>query len=87
MQSNATAANDDVPGTLTMVGGFSAMLLDRDYKWCAETMLNKVGSSALGRAERRAQELLGDGNPGGHEIWFKVAETVRQTQISIQAAE
>ena len=88
MQHNATAANDDVPGTLAIVGGLSAtMLLGRDYAWCAETMLTTFGTDALGRAERRAQELLRDDNPAGYEIWIKVAATIRKTQISIQAAE
>ena len=67
------------PGTPTIAGGFSATLLDRDYKWCAETMLNKFTSRALGRAERHAWEMLGDGNPGGYAIWTRVAATIRQT--------
>jgi hypothetical protein len=48
---NATAAIDEsVLGTFANARSFSAtMLLDRDYKWCAETMLYKFGSSALGR--------------------------------------
>ena len=66
---------------------FSAtMLVDRDYKWCAEGMLRKFGSRALGRAERRAQELLADGNFGGYEIWIRVAATIQQIQANAQAA-
>jgi hypothetical protein len=30
----------------------ATMLLDRDYRWCAETMLNKFASRALDRADR-----------------------------------
>ena len=35
------------PGTPTIAGGFSATLLDRDYEWCAETMLYKFGPYTL----------------------------------------
>jgi hypothetical protein len=63
------------------------MLLDRDYKWCAETMLYKFGSSALGRAERRARKMLRDGNPGGCDIWTGVAATIREVQANVRAAE
>jgi hypothetical protein len=64
----------------------AAMLLDRDYRWCAEGMLRKFGSRALSRAERRAQELLADGNLGGYEIWIRVAATIQQIQANAQAA-
>jgi hypothetical protein len=63
------------------------MLLSRDYNWCAETMLYKFGSSALDRAERRARQMLGDGNPGGHDIWTRVAATIREVQANVRAAE
>jgi hypothetical protein len=63
------------------------MLLNRDYEWCAETMLYKFGPSALERAERRARELLGDANPGGYDIWTRVAATIRQIQTNVRAAE
>ena len=63
------------------------MLLNRDYEWCAETMLYKFGSSALDRAERRAREMLGDANPDGYDIWTRVAATIRQVQTNIRAAE
>jgi hypothetical protein len=62
------------------------MLLDRDYNWCAETMLKYYGLGAVGRAERRAQEMLRDGNPGGCDIWTRVAEIIRQIQANAQAA-
>ena len=62
------------------------MLLDRDYNWCAETMLEKYGLGALGRAEHRAREMLQDGNPGGYDIWTRVAASIRQVQDSAQAA-
>ena len=62
------------------------MLLDRDYKWCAETMLSKYGLAALSRAEHRALEMLRDGNPSGYDIWTRVAATIRQIQASAQAA-
>lgn len=86
---NATAAIDEsMLGTFANAPSFSAtMLLDRDYKWCAETMLYKFGSSAPGRAERRARDMLGDGNPDGHDIWTRVAATIRQVQTNVRAAE
>jgi len=62
------------------------MLLDRDYNWCAETMLSKYGSAALPRAEHRAREMLHDGNPDGYAIWTRVAGTIRRLQASAQAA-
>ena len=66
---------------------FSAtMLLDRDYNWCAETMLRKYGLGALSHAEHRAREMLQDGNPGGCDIWTTVAATIRRIQSSAQAA-
>ena len=50
---SATAAIDgSLLGTFAMRASFSpTMLLDRDYNWCAETMLKKYGLGALGRAE------------------------------------
>jgi hypothetical protein len=62
------------------------MLLERDYNWCAETMLKKYGSGALGRAEHRAREMLQDGNHGGYDIWTRVAATIRQIQSHASAA-
>ena len=62
------------------------MLLERDYRWCAETMLKKYGLSAVGRAEHRAREMLRDSNPGGYDIWMKVAATIRQIQAKAEAA-
>jgi transposase InsO family protein len=62
------------------------MLLDRDYRWCAEAMLRKFGASALSRAERRAHNLLEDGNPVGRDIWSRVAATIRKIQTNDQAA-
>jgi len=47
----------------------------------------EVRLEALGRAERRAWEMLQDGNPGGHEIWITVAATIRQIQATVEAAE
>jgi len=73
-------------GTFAIVRDFSAMLLDRDYNWCAETMLRKYGSAALVRAEHRAWEMLQDGNPGGRDIWTRIAATIRQIQANAQAA-
>jgi hypothetical protein len=52
-------------------------LLNRDYKRCAETMISNFGSRALLRAERRALEMLGDGNHDGSDIWTRVAATIR----------
>jgi hypothetical protein len=85
---NATAAIDEtVLGTFAIARSFSAtMLLDRDYKWCAETMLKKYGLGALNRAEHRAWEMLQDGNPGGLDIWTRVAATIRQVQANAEAA-
>ena len=62
------------------------MLLERDYNWCAETMLKKYGLGALGRAEHRAREMLQDGNPGGYDIWARVVAMIREVQSSAQAA-
>ena len=61
-------------------------LLDRDYNWCAETMLKKYGLGALGRADHRAWEMLQEGNPGGRDIWTRVASAIRQIQANAQAA-
>ena len=58
------------------------MLLDRDYNWCAETMLEKYGLAALSRAEHRAREMLQDGDPDGRDIWTRVAVTIRQIQAN-----
>jgi hypothetical protein len=85
---SATAAiYESLLGTFAIARSFSAtMLLDRDYKWCAETMLKKYGLGALNRAEHRAWEMLQDGNPGGFDIWMKVAATIRQAEANAQAA-
>ena len=64
----------------------ATMLLDRDYNWCAETMLKNYGLGAIGRAEHRAWEMLQDGNPGGRDIWTRVAATIRQVQGNAEAA-
>jgi len=61
-------------------------LLDRDYNWCAETMLRNYGLGALGRAEHRAWEMLQEGNPGGCDIWTRVASAIRQIEAKAQAA-
>jgi hypothetical protein len=71
---------------MTVHGYSSAMLLDRDYYWCARLMLEQYGQRALGRAERRAQEMLADGNSDTSEIWMRVAAAVRQIQSNAQAA-
>jgi hypothetical protein len=85
---SATAAiYESLLGTFAIARSFSAtMLLDRDYNWCAETMLGKYGLAAVGRAEHRAREMLRDGNPGGYDIWSRVAAAIRQIQVSAQAA-
>jgi hypothetical protein len=85
---SATAAiGESLLGTFADARSFSAtMLLDRDYNWCAETMFREYGLGALGRAERRARELLQEGNPGGYEIWVKVAATIREIQSTARAA-
>ena len=85
---SATAAiYESLLGILTNARSSSAtVLLDRDYNWCAETMLRKYGLDALGRAEHRAWEMLQDGNPGGRDIWSKVAATIRQVQANAEAA-
>jgi hypothetical protein len=62
------------------------MLLDRDYYWCARLMLEQFGQRALGRAERRAIEMLADGNPDLSRIWTQVAAVIRQIQSDAQAA-
>jgi hypothetical protein len=54
--SHRRTARKTAAETFSNTRSFSAtMLLDRDYKWCAETMLKKHGLRALGRAERRAR--------------------------------
>ena len=81
------AIDESVRGAIASAHCFSAtMLLDRDYKWCADTMLNKFASRALDRAERHAWEMLGDGSPGGYDIWTRVAATIRQIQANVEAA-
>ena len=76
--SVAAAPYEPLLGTLAIAHSSSAtMLLDRDYNWCAETMLRKYGLDALGRAEHRARELLHEGNPGGGDIWTRVAASIR----------
>jgi len=85
---SATAAiYESSRGTLEIARSFSrTMLLDRDYNWCAETMLRKYDLGALGRAEHRAQEMLQEGNPSGYDIWTRVAATIREIQSNAQAA-
>jgi hypothetical protein len=85
---NVAATIDELLlGTFVIARSFSAtMLLDGDYNWCAETMLRKYGLAALSRAEHRAREMLQDGNPGGRDIWTRVAGTIRQIQSNAQAA-
>jgi hypothetical protein len=85
---SATAAIDEsLLGFFANERSFSAtMLLDGDYNWCAETMLRKYGLAALRRAERRAWEMLQEGNPGGYDIWTGVASAIRQIQANAQAA-
>jgi hypothetical protein len=41
------------------------MLLDSDYHWRACVMVMQFGPKALRRAERRAREMLLDGNVPG----------------------
>ena len=76
---NATAAiNEAVLAALASAHHFSdTTLLNRDYKRCAETMISNFGSDALGRAQRRALEMLGDGNHDLSDIWTRVAATIR----------
>ncbi|HZF33042.1 MAG TPA: hypothetical protein VE914_04520 [Candidatus Angelobacter sp.] len=62
------------------------MLLDRDYECCAETMLIKFGVKALVRAEHRARELLLADSRDGHDIWIRVAATIRKMQAATKAA-
>ena len=63
------------------------MLLDRDYRWCAETMVAKFGwALARRRAEQRARELLRDGDPEGHDIWMTVAGAIRRLEANARAA-
>jgi hypothetical protein len=49
-------------------------------------MLEHFGAKALHRAERRAREMLEDGNPDGSKIWARVAAAIRQIQSNAQAA-
>jgi hypothetical protein len=62
------------------------MLLDRDYHWCAHLMLAQYGHRAIERAERRAHEMLADGNSDLGEIWTTVAAAIRQIESNAQAA-
>lgn len=60
-----------------LANDFSATaLLNRDYTRCAETMIDNYGADALGRAEKRARQLLGDHNHDGYDIWSRVAATI-----------
>ena len=59
---------------------FVAMLLDRDYRWCAETMLATFGPSAAQRADRRAREMQHERNYDGYDIWIRVAATIREIE-------
>ena len=75
---SAAAIDGSVPRNFASMHDFSATaLLNRDYKRCAETMIGNYGSRALGRAERRALEMLGDGNHDVSDIWTRVAATIR----------
>jgi len=77
----AAVIDDSLLGTLVSTHDFSATaLLNRDYKRCAETMTTNYGLRALGRAERHALEMLGDGNHDGSDIWTRVAATIRWIQ-------
>jgi len=72
------AIHESVFETLASTHDFSATaLLNRDYKRCAEMMINKFGPDALARAERRARHMLGDDNHDGYDIWSRVAATIR----------
>ena len=78
MRLSAAAIHELVSGTLASTHDFSATaLLNRDYKRCAETMINKYGPDAQFRAERRARHMLGDDNHDGYDIWTRVAATIR----------
>jgi hypothetical protein len=85
---SATAAiYESLLGTFANAHSSSTtMLLDRDYNWCAETMLKNYGLGAVGRAEHRAWEMLQEGNPDGYDIWTTVAATIRQIQGNAEAA-
>jgi hypothetical protein len=62
------------------------MLLDRDYRWCAETMVGKFGwAPARRRLEHRVRELLRDGDADGHDIWMRVAAAIRQLEVNARA--
>ena len=76
----ATAAiSKSVLGTPANARDLSKLtLLDRDYSWCAETMMRNFGSDALGRAERRAWEMLQNHNRDGYDTWTRVAAVIRQ---------
>ena len=77
----AAAIHESVFETLASTHDFSATaLLNRDYKRCADTMINKYGPDALFRAERRARHMLGDDNHDGYDIWTRVAATIRWIQ-------
>ena len=77
----APAIDESALGTLASTHDFSAnALLNRDYKRCADMMINKYGPDALFRAERRARHMLGDDNHDGYDIWTRVAATIRWIQ-------
>jgi hypothetical protein len=78
MRLRSAAIHESVLGTLASTHDFSATaLLNRDYKRCAETMIDNYGPDALARAERRARQLLGDDDHDGYDIWTRVAATIR----------
>jgi hypothetical protein len=62
------------------------MLLERGYEWCAQLMLSQFGKRALSRAERRAHDMLLAGNQDLHDIWIRVAASIRKIQSNVQAA-
>ena len=78
VRARTAAIHESVFRTLASTHDFSATaLLNRDYKRCAETMINNHGPDALARAERRARQMLGDHNHDGYDIWTRVAATIR----------
>ena len=75
---SAAAIDGSVLRNFASTHDFSATaLLNRDYKRCAETMINSYGPDALARAQRCARQLLGDDNHDGYDIWTRVAATIR----------
>ncbi len=56
------------------------MLFDRDIWQAATVMRKRYGSDALGEAERRSEELVGDGDTLGAMTWYRITAAILELQ-------